>query len=385
MAYNYEYPYTDPYRYNDDWLLRKMRDLIEEWAAMKKQFDDLNKAFNDLKNYVMNYFENLDVQQEVENVLNKWLADGTIQTLIDNYINLNFGRTIYGIGRNIVIGGNFSMSKTYENVNIGTQLLMSLGSVNPVSILNPNTSFMVNGELSFASKFSDFIAGRNLYQLGFRRVFVFFEPSDLTYTSRQLQENMKSFSALAPGLSYFAVYPIIDPINGTKAQLLNFLKMANMRNSGFYIPQICPTPYLMGDDQNPNTSFYTDTTFTVMRPNGCTCFIELYAKALLYSLYRSLYSAKIYDPDADHIISIRSLDYTERCLFITLNITWMRKRDSFYTAELPTYIGNFLLNIPDNGGGHLLISNIDGTLTVDDSRQLASCTYTGVHTIKFAA
>ena len=31
MAYNYEYPYTDPNRYNSDWLINAMRKLQEEW------------------------------------------------------------------------------------------------------------------------------------------------------------------------------------------------------------------------------------------------------------------------------------------------------------------------------------------------------------------
>ena len=39
MAFNYEYPYTDPNIYNDDWLLKKMKELlawregIEEWKT----------------------------------------------------------------------------------------------------------------------------------------------------------------------------------------------------------------------------------------------------------------------------------------------------------------------------------------------------------------
>ena len=28
MAFNYEFPYTDPNLYNDDWLLAKMKELI---------------------------------------------------------------------------------------------------------------------------------------------------------------------------------------------------------------------------------------------------------------------------------------------------------------------------------------------------------------------
>ena len=44
MAYNYEYPYTDPNRYNDDWLLNKMKELegrldgiVEETLALTKK------------------------------------------------------------------------------------------------------------------------------------------------------------------------------------------------------------------------------------------------------------------------------------------------------------------------------------------------------------
>ena len=53
MAYNYEYPYTDPNRYNDDWLLNKMKELegrldgiIEETLALTKTYVD-----NRLKTY----------------------------------------------------------------------------------------------------------------------------------------------------------------------------------------------------------------------------------------------------------------------------------------------------------------------------------------------
>lgn len=47
MAYNYEYPYTDPNRYNADWLLNKMKDLegrldgiLEESLKLTKEYVD---------------------------------------------------------------------------------------------------------------------------------------------------------------------------------------------------------------------------------------------------------------------------------------------------------------------------------------------------------
>lgn len=47
MAYNYEYPYTDPNRYNSDWLLNKMKELegrldgiVEETLKLTKEYVD---------------------------------------------------------------------------------------------------------------------------------------------------------------------------------------------------------------------------------------------------------------------------------------------------------------------------------------------------------
>lgn len=47
MAYDYEYPYTDPNRYNADWLLNKMKELegrldgiVEETLALTKTYVD---------------------------------------------------------------------------------------------------------------------------------------------------------------------------------------------------------------------------------------------------------------------------------------------------------------------------------------------------------
>ena len=48
MAYNYEYPYTDPNRYNADWLLNKMKDLegrldgiLEDALKLTKEYVDI--------------------------------------------------------------------------------------------------------------------------------------------------------------------------------------------------------------------------------------------------------------------------------------------------------------------------------------------------------
>lgn len=86
MAYNYEYPYTDPNRYNDDWLLKKMQELDtdlktleervkeaavkaskeyvdERMVEIRADFETLQRNFNSLTNN----FNNLsrDVQAQI--------------------------------------------------------------------------------------------------------------------------------------------------------------------------------------------------------------------------------------------------------------------------------------------------------------------------------
>ena len=53
MAYNYEYPYTDPNRYNDDWLLNKMKELDSRLDGIVEETLDLTKTYVDsrLKDY----------------------------------------------------------------------------------------------------------------------------------------------------------------------------------------------------------------------------------------------------------------------------------------------------------------------------------------------
>lgn len=78
MAYNYEWPYVDTSRLNADWLLHEMKRVIKEWAGMKKDFSDLQSAFNDLRQYVEDYFSELNLTGTVREVLQQMLADGSL-------------------------------------------------------------------------------------------------------------------------------------------------------------------------------------------------------------------------------------------------------------------------------------------------------------------
>ena len=94
MALFENFPYTNLHDLNLDWVLSTIRKLIAEWAAyqeaMNKNFRDLEEAFISLRQYVMDYFDNLDlteaVTEAVEATLQEMMEDGSLDRILAEYI-----------------------------------------------------------------------------------------------------------------------------------------------------------------------------------------------------------------------------------------------------------------------------------------------------------
>lgn len=65
-----------------DYLNKTMENVNE----LSKNFDELREMFNTLKNYVDNYFKNLDVQEEINNKLDEMVTNGTFDKLLSKFI-----------------------------------------------------------------------------------------------------------------------------------------------------------------------------------------------------------------------------------------------------------------------------------------------------------
>ena len=74
--------YSNFHQLNQDWFLDEFNKLVSQWEAMQKKFDNLQDAFNDLKNYIQDYFKNLDVQEEINKKLDQMSEDGTLNILL---------------------------------------------------------------------------------------------------------------------------------------------------------------------------------------------------------------------------------------------------------------------------------------------------------------
>lgn len=88
MAFNYEFPYTDPNLYNDDWLLSKMKELliklkeIEDWEA------DFENAYKELKEMIEE-IEAGNFPQSVQDAFKKWMQENAI-ALVGELVKMVF-------------------------------------------------------------------------------------------------------------------------------------------------------------------------------------------------------------------------------------------------------------------------------------------------------
>ena len=70
------------------WLCKYLEETVIPTVNQNGQaVQELQGLYIQLQEYVVHYFDNLDVQQEINNKLDKMVQNGTLTTLIGNYIN----------------------------------------------------------------------------------------------------------------------------------------------------------------------------------------------------------------------------------------------------------------------------------------------------------
>lgn len=94
----HDYPYLDTKDLNLDWLLKNMKSVLEQWAEYKAEMNqsfadleeanaafkrDVTTAFNELHDFVDDYFDNLDVQQEINNKLDSMKLTGELAEIMN--------------------------------------------------------------------------------------------------------------------------------------------------------------------------------------------------------------------------------------------------------------------------------------------------------------
>lgn len=107
-------------------LGEEMNKIIEKMNLAGQQTEDLTKAFNELKNYINNYFENLDVQNEINNKLDEMVEDGTFYNIINKDIFTNINNKVLQNSQNIgELNNKVDKSIKTTDTNIITEQMLT--------------------------------------------------------------------------------------------------------------------------------------------------------------------------------------------------------------------------------------------------------------------
>ena len=77
-----QFPGTNYHDLNLNWLLGQMKNCLAEWETTKGEWTALETDNEEFKAYVTNYFDNLDVTQEISDKIDALVEDGTLLRIL---------------------------------------------------------------------------------------------------------------------------------------------------------------------------------------------------------------------------------------------------------------------------------------------------------------
>ena len=85
MAFE-QFPYSNFHDLNLDWIISEVKKAIEGFKALSDKTDNFETTLNNALEYINNYFENLDVQEEINNKLEEMKKNGELSDIIAAFL-----------------------------------------------------------------------------------------------------------------------------------------------------------------------------------------------------------------------------------------------------------------------------------------------------------
>ena len=152
-------------------------DALTEWQLFCKLGKEINKIINntnmlgtqveELTDYVSNYFDNLDVQEEINNKLNDMAKTGELEEIISSYINSNaiicFNILEDLINNDKLVEGSYAKTLGKNVINDGGGQLFYITKEISATGVNGITKINLNRDDLYANLITDYI---NVKKLG---------------------------------------------------------------------------------------------------------------------------------------------------------------------------------------------------------------------------
>lgn len=137
--------------------------VINSMNLTGEQVESLTNAFNDLQNYVNNYFENLDIQEEIDNKLDEMAEGGELADIIAQYLELSgilAFDNIEGLkNADNLVNGSFAYTYGTINYNDGLGLFYKIRNIINTDVID---NINIVGLNNFPTLVAELIPNRNL-------------------------------------------------------------------------------------------------------------------------------------------------------------------------------------------------------------------------------
>lgn len=151
----FDYPYTDMHELNLDWFLAKFKDLVETW-------NNVESEWNSLHDYVQNYFENLNVQTEIDNKINAMILNGTFADIVSPFVTAALPALVAGQLPDVVAAQISSVVAAQISAVVADQLpaVAAAAAAQEVGTwlaahIDPDTGYVIDDSLTVSQAAAD--------------------------------------------------------------------------------------------------------------------------------------------------------------------------------------------------------------------------------------
>ena len=220
--------------------------VIEQQNITSHNINELYRVYELLKNYIDHYFENLDVQEEINNKLDSMAIDGSLTALIKNYVD-----PIYQVYEQSI---NNTVSIQNTRITAVENELSSVASGSPIPV--SSTSDMTDTTRTYLNTTNGkwYYYDGDSWKIGG------------TYQSTGLADNSVSKNNLDSELKNAIFHSISTEIDKTTGEETHFIKDANTETPQFtsastvyslVIPIESSTKYIVQKIQSARFALYT--------------------------------------------------------------------------------------------------------------------------------
>lgn len=213
-----------------------LKDVITNNESLQYNQTELLDAFNELQSYVNTYFDNLDLQTEINNKLDQMAQDGTLANLINQEIFSDLNNKIDLINSNntICIGDSYGLGASGGGTVNGWPFLlknfMNLSDDEFYNFSSGGAGFLNRGSenVTFLEKLQKEISNVTNKNL-IKNIVVCGGHNDYSYNSSEIQAAMKTFAQYC-----HQQFPNANIYAGMIAGNMQISSLGNTRRNGIY-------------------------------------------------------------------------------------------------------------------------------------------------------